>query len=270
MITVQELHIYPLKSGRGIARERVGLAPTGFIWDRHWMMVNARGQFLSQRTHPMLARIATSISEAELTLQIDDEPPLSLPLQPRGELAAVRVWQDACEGFDQGPTAAAWASRVLGEPVRVMRMPTHPKRMANATYAGVQPVPVSFSDGFPVLVCNRASLAELNRRMPEPIGMERFRPNLVLDGLAAFAEDRIAALRIGPVTLKLVKPCTRCVITATDQRTGERSGNPLPVLQQFRMNHELHGVMFGENAIPTAGVGQCIELGAECEVDYDA
>ncbi len=269
MVTVQQLHIYPLKSGRGIAQQRVALALSGFAWDRHWMMVNAQGQFLSQRTHPILAQITTAIGESAFTLQIAEEAPLSLPLQPQGDPATVRVWQDGCEALDQGAAASAWASRILGEAVRVVRMPARPTRVANARYAGEQPVPMSFADGYPVLVCNQSSLEELNRRMPEPVGMERFRPNLVLEGLPAFAEDRISILRIGAVILKLVKPCTRCLITATDQRTGARSTDPLPVLKQFRMNHELHGVMFGENAIPLQGIGRFIERGAECEVEYD-
>lgn len=270
VVTVQELNIYPLKSGRRISRERVELAPTGFRWDRHWMLINAQGRFLSQRTHPVLARIRTALSATDLTLQVDDSPPLVLPLEPRGELTAVQVWKDLCEGFDQGEAATAWATRLIGEPVRVVRMPAHPRRLADAEYAGLEPVPVSFADGYPVLVCNRASLEALNRRMPAPVGMERFRPNLVLAGLPQFAEDRIAAVHIGAVTLNLVKPCTRCVITSIDQQTGEASTNPLPVLKQFRADRELLGVKFGENAVPAAGVGQFIELGAECEIQYEA
>jgi uncharacterized protein len=268
VVTVQELHTYPLKSGRGIAWQRVKVVPTGFLWDRHWMLVNAQGQFLSQRSHPVMAQIRTSIDASGLHLQLGDAPPLHLPLEPWGEPVAVRVWSDDCEGFDQGAQARAWASRALGEPVRVVRMPASPRRMANARYAGPTPTPVSFSDGFPVLVCNRTSLHELNRRMPEPVGMERFRPNLVLEGLPAFAEDRIDAVRIGAVTLKLVKPCTRCVITATDQLTGERSTNPLAVLREFRMDKSLKGVTFGENAVPAHGVGHYIEVGARCDIEY--
>jgi uncharacterized protein len=233
------------------------------------MLVNAQGRFLSQRSHPVLARIKTAIDATDLTLQIDDAPALVLPLAPRGEITAVQVWNDACHGFDQGEAATAWASQVVGEPVRVVRMPAHPARMASAKYAGPIAAPVSFADGFPVLVCNRASLEALNLRMPAPVGMERFRPNLVLEGLPAFAEDRIAAVHIGSVTLNLVKPCTRCVITSMDQRSGAPSTNPLPVLKQFRMDRKLHGVTFGENAVPVAGVGQFIELGAECAVDYE-
>jgi uncharacterized protein YcbX len=100
--------------------------------------------------------------------------------------------------------------------------------------------------------------------MPEPIPMERFRPNIVLTGLAAFEEDRIEALQIGAITLSLVKPCTRCSITATDQLTGERSTNPLPVLRKFRFDRALLGVTFGENAVIRAGTGSLLTRGAEC------
>jgi uncharacterized protein YcbX len=154
--------------------------------------------------------------------------------------------------------------------VRLVRAPPLPKRMASPQFAGPSPMPIAFSDGFPILVCNRASLEELNARMPEPVPMERFRPNLVVNGLPPFAEDRIASLQIGPIILSLVKPCTRCVITSTDQRTGERSTNPLPVLRKFRFDRNLMGVTFGENAVPTAGIGGAVERGAECLVAYDA
>ncbi|HTT02086.1 MAG TPA: MOSC domain-containing protein, partial [Steroidobacteraceae bacterium] len=121
---------------------------------------------------------------------------------------------------------------------------------------------VTYVDGFPILVCNRASLAELNTRLPTAIPMTRFRPNLVLEGLPAFAEDWIDTLDLGEVKLRLVKPCTRCVITSTDQQTGERLTNPLPVLRQYRFSRELMGVMFGENAVIAAGVGARIAEGA--------
>jgi uncharacterized protein len=121
-----------------------------------------------------------------------------------------------------------------------------------------------------MLVCNRASLEELNTRMPEPVPMERFRPNIVLGGLPAFAEDRIESLTLGDVRLRLVKPSTRCIITATDQRTGERSTNPLPVLRTYRMDPTLHGVKFGENAIIVAGAGSRLHLGDTAKVTFQS
>ena len=268
-ITVQELNVYPLKSARGIPKTRVRLAATGFEWDRHWMVVREDGLFLTQRTHPSLTRILTALSNDGLVLTAAGFEPLHLPFAPRGAERPVRIFKDACQGLDQGDVAAIWVSAVLGEPVRIVRTPVTPDRRASPEFAGPQPAPIAFPDGYPVLVCNRASLDDLNGRLPEALPMERFRPSLVLAGLPPFAEDRIASLEIGPVTLTLVKPCTRCVIPSTDQRTGIRGFDPTPVLRTFRFDRKLLGVTFGENAVITRGVGELLECGAECRVTYD-
>jgi len=264
MAIVQELFVYPLKSARAIARPNVRLAATGFEWDRQWMAVDALGTFVSQRTHPHLATIEPVITDGSLTLAAPGLQPLQLPLEAVGEPVSVKVWNDRCAGLDQGNEAAEWISTAVGDVLRLVRQAPLLDRFANAEYAGPAPPPVSFADGYPFLVCNQASLADLNTRMPVPIPMERFRPNIVLSGLAAFEEDRIELLKIGAITLRLVKPCTRCIITSTDQKSGARSTNPLPVLRKFRFNRTLLGVAFGENAVASAGVGLHLERGAEC------
>lgn len=268
-ITVQELNIYPVKSARGIPKTHVRLGVTGFEWDRHWMVVREDGTFLTQRTHPLLTRISTALNGEGLLLTAEGFAPLVLPLAPQGHGRPVRIWKDACEGLDQGDEAAAWVSGVIGEPVRVVRTPATPDRRANPEFAGSHTAPLAFPDGYPILVCNRASLDDLNGRLPEALPMERFRPSLVLEGLPPFAEDRIATIEIGPITLTLVKPCTRCIIPSTDQRTGVRGFDPLPVLRTFRFDRKLLGVTFGENAVITRGVGEFIDRGAPCRVTYD-
>jgi uncharacterized protein YcbX len=274
MAIVAELFFYPVKSARAVAAPSLRLTTTGFEWDRHWMAIDSNGTFMSQRTHPRLARIEPEIGDGMLTLQSPGLAPMRIPLEPLsntvGNTVPVTVWKDPCRALDQGDAAGEWLSEALGESARLVRVTPSMGRMANPAYAGSAPAPVSFTDGFPLLVCNRASLAHLNTRMPEPIPMQRFRPNIVLEGLEPFAEDRIAELRIGDVTLRLVKPCTRCVITSTDQRTGERSTNPLPVLREFRFDRALLGVTFGENAVIAAGVGASVERGAECSVAFEA
>ena len=267
-ITIQELNIYPLKSARGIPKTRVRLAATGFEWDRHWMVIREDGMFLTQRTHPLLTHIVTELTDEALRLTAEGLEPLVLPFAPRGAGRPVRIWKDDCQGLDQGEAAAAWVSGVIGEPARIVRTAGAPDRKADPEYAGPHAAPIAFPDGFPVLVCNRASLEDLNGRLPEALPMERFRPSLVLDGLPPFAEDRIAALQIGPVTLTLVKPCTRCIIPSTDQRTGIRGLDPLPVLRTFRFDRKLLGVTFGENAVISSGVGGFLECGTQCRVVY--
>ena len=270
MPLIRELNVYPLKSGRALPREQVRLGVTGLEWDRHWMAAGADGVFMSQRTHPRLALIEPEIGSDILTLRAPGQAPLELPLQAQGAAVAARVWKDSVSALDQGDAAATWLTQALGAPVRLLRVSPVLDRQADAGFAGSISAPLSFPDGFPILVCNAASLAHLNTRMPEPIPMERFRPNVVIEGLEPFEEDRIDSLQIGRVTLRLVKPCTRCVITSTDQRTGERTTNPLPVLREFRFDRALLGVTFGENAVVAEGVGETLDRGAACSLVFDA
>jgi MOSC domain-containing protein len=263
---ISALFVYPLKSARAVSCPRVRLSATGFEWDRQWMLINAQGVFLSQRTHPQLACIIPHLEVQELQLHAPDLPPLSLPLISSGARRTVRVHGDVCVGLDEGDSAAQWASRIAREPARVVRVPREVARFASRAFAGHEPAPMGFADGFPVLVCNQASLDDLNGRLPERIPMERFRPNVVLEGLPAWAEDRIDALTVNGVTLRLVKPCTRCTIPSIDQQTGQPSTDPAPVLRQFRFDKLLRGITFGENAVIAAAKRGEILQGAACEV----
>ena len=269
-VSVTELRIYPVKSMRGAAHERVHVTATGFEWDRQWMVVDAKGTFLTQRTHPQLARVVPEVQGQALRLEAPGLAGLSVPAAAQGAPVPVRVWNDACVGLDQGDVAAAWVSGAIGQSVRLIRVSPEMGRVADAKWAGTAPAPLNFPDGYPVLIANQASLDDLNTRLPQPIPMERFRPNIVIEGLEPWAEDRIDTLTVGQVTLLLVKPCTRCTIPSIDQTTGEPGTDPTPALKKFRHSRELHGVMFGENAVILAGTGSAIERGAEVRVGYDA
>ena len=267
--TVSALYYYPVKSTRGIATAGARLVPTGLAWDRQWMIVDAAAHFLTQRTHPHMARIVPQVREGSLALTHPDLPDLHVPPAPGGEALTVRIWDDVCEAVGEGSAADAWLTRALGEPVRLVR--ARPQmRAANARYAGATPAPIGFPDGYPVLVVNAASLADLNTRLPQPMPMERFRPNVVLEGLPAWAEDRIAAITTGAVTLRLVKPCLRCSIPTFDHVTGEPAFNVLPVLKSFRFSPALHGVMFGENAVIERGAGEELHRGDVVRISWDA
>jgi uncharacterized protein len=271
--TLVGLFIYPVKSARGIALERARTVATGLEWDRQWMLVNAEGTFLSQRTHPRLARFVPEITAEALFIHASGMQPLEVPLGGDGsplERLAVRVHRDCCLGVDQGEAAARWVSEALGETLRLVRVPPDPGRSANPAFAGTTPAPMGFADGFPLLVCNQSSLEDLNTRLAEPVPMERFRPNLVLAGLPPWAEDRIDSLTVGEVRLRLVKPCTRCTIPGIDQRSGLPGTDPTPALRALRFDRNLRGVTFGENAVIAAhGCGE-ITRGSSCRVDFEA
>lgn len=255
-VTIASLHLYPVKSGRVIDCLEARLGPRGLQHDRHWMLIDDNGRFLTQRTHPQLARLAADVMGDRLRLQHPDcgELTVALPADlpsPAEPIRRVSIWKRHHDALDAGDDAARYCTRLIGTPARL-----------------VSAIDQNFPDGYPLLVCNEASLVDLNRRMRTTLPMNRFRPNLVLRGLDAWDEDRIATLRIGTARLKLVKPCTRCVITSLDQTTGDSAEDPLPTLREFRWNATLHGVTFGENAEVQSGSGATLKIGDEVEISW--
>ncbi|MFM7396851.1 MAG: MOSC domain-containing protein [Gammaproteobacteria bacterium] len=248
-IRLHSLHIYPVKSGRVIDLDVARIGPRGLQYDREWMFITAEGRFITQRSHPVLARLEATPDDSGVTLshphagQLRLERPAPMTTAP-GDWRAVNVWKRSIDALDLGREAARFASAIVGEPARIVA-------------AGSD----NFPDGYPLLVCTLASLADVNRRLPSALPMTRFRPNLVLDGLDAWEEDQIKELRIGAVRLKLVKACTRCVMTSIDQQTGLKAVSPLPVLQEFRFDTALRGVTFGQNARVESGAGSLLRVG---------
>ena len=187
-----------------------------------------------------------------------------MPFDLDGPRASVAVWGDRCVGIDQGDAAAGWIGALLGREARLLRFDPSSPRRSDPAWTGDLDAFSLFSDGFPLLVVSRASLEDLNSRLPVAVPIERFRPNLVLDGLPPYGEDRLHEIECGAVRLRIVKPCTRCVVTTTDQRSGERMGEePIRTLKTYRWDAALHGVTFGQNAIVVAGAGQPIGAGSD-------
>ena len=179
------------------------------------------------------------------------------------------MWKFHGRGIDCGDAAAAWVSQFLDTPLRLVRFdPDVPRECSPEWTPGAHAI-TEFSDGYPILVISRASLADLNSRLPQALPMERFRPNVVIDGVDAYDEDRMHELRAGPVTLRIVKPCMRCSITTTDQQRGAVDGvEPLRTLKEYRYDPHLHGVAFGQNAIIVDGVGEQLQVGQRFEVSW--
>jgi len=263
------LHVYPVKSCRGIQLDAARLTPTGLADDRHWMLVRPGGRFVTQRELPRMALIATALNAEGITFAAPGAPPLSVPREQSGESTAVTVWGFSGRGIDCGEVAAQWFTSFLGTPLRLMRFDASAPRECSPDWTGDVRAVTEFSDGFPILVISRASLAELNSRLPKALPMERFRPNLVLDGVDAYDEDRMHELRADGVAIRIVKPCTRCAITTTDQSTGERDGvEPLATLKSYRFDAALRGVIFGQNAIIVRGAGATLRAGQSLEVAW--
>jgi uncharacterized protein len=267
--TVTDLYTYPVKSCRGIRSEAARMDQTGLADDRHWMLVRPNGRFVTQRELPRMALIATSVDGGALSLNAPGRAPLRVPRDAQAATLDVTVWKFDGRGIDCGDEAARWISEYLETPLRLVRFDPGAPRVCSPEWTPGAHAVTEFSDGFPMLVISRASLAELNARLPKALPMERFRPNLVIDGVNAYDEDRIHELSADGVTIRIVKPCLRCAITTTDQQTGERDGvEPLQTLKTFRLDTQQRGVAFGQNAIPIDGVGRTLRVGQELRVSW--
>jgi len=208
------------------------------------MVVEPDGRFLTQREHPRLALVRPQIEEETLSLTAPELPPLRLPTNRRDTSPLkVTVWSTGCVAADQGTEAAQWFSQVLGQEVRLVWMPEDTSRPIDGGDEGA----ITFADGYPILLCHQASLDDLNRRLDDPIPMNRFRPNVVVSGGQAWDEDRWTRITGEGLSLEMAKPCERCKVTTVDQETGETGKEPLRTLATFRKLGD--GVCFGENAI---------------------
>lgn len=271
MPTITALNIYPVKSCKGIALDKARAAITGFEHDRQWLITNPEGRFITQREEPRLALIDTAIIDGSLRLSSTDAGTLDVAADATGPSVEVTCWKDRCAAFDMGERAAQWLAAHLGKPYRLVRFDPSRERLANPEWTRDVKALNQFSDGYPYLVISQASLDDLNSRLPSPLPMNRFRPNIVVEGLPAYGEDRVDEFRMDGVALRGVKPCTRCIITTTNQATAEREGDePLRTLRSYRFSPPLKGVLFGRNAILLTGEGRELRVGQSLDVTWQA
>ena len=243
------IYIYPLKSTRRTSLEASAVEPQGLRMDRRWMLVDPDGKFVSQRTASKLAVVRATAQPDGLHVQAPGQEDLWAP-QPSGAVrASVEVWGDIMPAAVAEDRAHAWFSWFLDMECRLVFLDDPASRPVEAGYGRPGDV-VSFADSFPALLLSEASLDALNERLEEPVPMHRFRPNLVVSGVEAFAEDAWERVRIGDVDFMVVKPCARCVVTTIDQETGTSSGKePVRTLQTFRRAAD-GKVHFGQNLVP--------------------
>jgi uncharacterized protein YcbX len=268
--TIAALYLHPVKSCAGIAVDRALLVETGFDLDRAWMVVDPAGAMLTQRDEPRLALIRPTLRHGDMVLRAPGMLALHVALDRVEAPTRARVWGDEVAAYDIGALAAQWFSDFLGRPLRLVRFDPEQRRLSSRHWTGAIEAENAFADAFPLLVASRASLADLNARLAAagnpPVGIERFRPNIVLDGLAAFEEDHVDTLTIaaegGPVRLKFVKPCVRCSIPNVDPATAGTGPEPGATLATFRADARVDGgVTFAMNAVIVEGVDRELRVG---------
>ena len=262
-LRLSQIWHYPVKSLRGNRLESTKVAARGIQYDRQWMLVDEKGIFLSQRQDSRMALINAHVENKALHLSAPGMQDLLVSeVGTEKEFIEVQVWRDECQARPVNAEADFWLSEFLGRNCRLVYLPSGSVRQVDQSYA--QPADqVGFADGFPFLLISQASLDDLNQRLPAPIPMERFRPNLVIGGCAAYEEDGWQRIRIGELTFRVAKPCSRCVVPTIDPETGQRQGDePLKTLLQYRKQG--NKVMFGQNLLHD-GVGG-LKVGLSVEI----
>lgn len=265
MPRVSALYRYPLKSAIGERLPAVELDALGVAGDRRWMLVDeASGRFLTQRAFAVMAHLLARWNEnGGLRLSAPGLPDLDVPLPTAdAELRGVQIWTDMVRVPDAGDAAADWLSPFIGKRCRLVYMPPERARIVRDALGPDEKV--AFPDGFPLLLIGQASLDDLQARVGRPLDMRRFRPNLVVEGAAAFAEDGWRRIRIGDQVFRVAGGCSRCILTTIDPDLGERSADrePLTTLKTYR---ERDGqVYFGQNLVHE-GRGR-IEVGMPVEI----
>ncbi len=265
---VKSLAIYPLKAGEAHAVQEAQVTPEGLAGDRRFVLVDARGTFASQRSLPGLARLHLSVGPSGLTLTWGEKA-LSVT-QASGRLRSVKVWKDEVQAQDWGDEVHRFVSDLAGQDLWLCEALAEAPRHVARAYTGNAEVPYYFADGFPFLVIAEESLLLLNEKLERnghaPVSMNRFRPNIVIAGWEAHAEDKIQRIRLGQsIELQLAKPCSRCLVTCVEQETGRVGKEPLQTLSSYR-RVEGQGVLFGQNAYLLAGAGEILRVGDRVEV----
>lgn len=253
---VSDLFIYPLKSARGIAIPSAAIDAFGLTGDRRAMLVDPSGHFITQRELQALAQIDIQPGPSNLRLKMEGKPDIIVPPPHPDNRMDVIVWKSAVSASVADEETNKALSDWLKRDVKMVFFDGLAKRAANPEWAG-DDTPVTFSDGYQILVTTTGSLKALNANLAAhgegAVGMERFRPNIVIDCDEAWPEDRWATIEIGGVRLDLVKPCARCIMTTQDQKTGSRDGpNPMPAMGRVRMSADrrVPGPLFGWNVVP--------------------
>lgn len=243
---LSELNIYPVKSLAGTSLNHSIVDGFGLQNDRRWMLVDNQGKMLTQRKLARMCLIRPQITAQGIRLSASGMPDMELSITHLTDSCKAQVWDDVCNAYDAGDQAAQWLSDFLAIDCRLTYFPDDEVRQLDQDYAQADDK-TAFSDGFPLLLISQASLDDLNSRLETPITMSRFRPNLVITGSDAFEEDQWQRIRIGDMTFRLVKPCSRCSIPTIDPSNAEKSKEPIATLSQYRKRD--NKVYFGQNAI---------------------
>jgi uncharacterized protein len=269
MPKIAELFVYPVKSCASVRVEAVTIVPTGFEFDRNWMVIDGSGTFVTQREHPKLALVTPQFANGGLILNAPGMEPLHVSANGSGEPLSISLFGETHQALATSAAADAWFSKYLGGPFRLAKCDPATLRKGGVQYPERDAAPTSFADNYGILVISEASHAALNQKLPEGVPMNRFRPNIVVSGVDEHDEDYFTNARCGDVALRFVNPCYRCSMTSIDQKIGAPGLEVLPVLTTYRYDDAAKGVKFGNYAAVSGGVGARLCVDSDLDVDWN-
>ncbi len=249
MAHITALYVYPIKSLGGVSLNRAELTDRGFRYDRRWMLIDSENRFLSQREHAEMALLQVEIEEAGLKVYDKRDPAdyLIIPFIPQtNDFVMAQIWDDVCQAVLVSPEADAWFTAKLNINCRLVYMPDGTLRQVDTKYAEEGDI-TSFSDGYPILLISEESLKDLNTRLPETVGMERFRPNMIIAGVEPYQEDVMQRFIVNSIPFSGVKLCARCIMTTIDQENAVKNKEPLKTLATYRRKG--NKILFGQNIL---------------------
>jgi uncharacterized protein YcbX len=259
-LTISSLTLYPVKSCAAVPVRHLRFGHAGPEWDREWMIIGGDGKFVTQRELAALAHVKPFLDFEAGVLRLTfggQRHGVEVPLVSASKPIEAEIWGDVVPALDEGVEAANWLSAALGVPLRLARITA-----AQRHRTGADPRAVRFVDSYPLHVACLSSLDDLNRRLPSPIGIDRFRANVVLAGGAPWSEDNWTALRIDGSTFRLGKRCERCVITTVDPHTALKGPEPLKTLAGFRRNAK-NKIEFGQYLHTSVGAELTVGMDVE-------
>lgn len=247
-LRLSEIWIYPIKSLGGIRLDKARVLPKGLEYDRRWMLVDEQNRFITQREHPELSLFQLTINNRQLAiLHRTNQESVQFNINTHSTYAeTVTIWDDQVQASEVDENVSRWFSDQLKMKCRLMHFPETNSRPVDPAYA-TKNEQVSLADGYPFLIIGQSSLDDLNKRLPDPISMQRFRPNFVFTGGEPYEEDHWKNFTIGEVRFIGVKNCSRCVLTTVDPKTGIKGKEPLQTLSTYRKRN--NKIYFGQNVM---------------------
>ncbi|MEE6031081.1 MOSC domain-containing protein [Avibacterium paragallinarum] len=244
---LQHIYLYPIKSTQSYEVAQAVVQPQGLNFDRTFMLTEPDGTFISARKDAELYHFYALPTPLGLYIQHKDGSAIQVQYTDFQQSQACEVWGNEFNSLLASQEINHWFSEKIGRAVQLRWTGEHTQRKIKR----YPDQPLSFADGYPLLLTTEASFNTVQQACPSPISPLQFRPNLIIDGITPFEEQQWAEIQIGEVKFLHSKPCERCVLTTRNPTTNQADPKMEPFRTLKKLNRNEQGApLFGINLIP--------------------